>query len=295
MLKALLLAIVLLPQQEATEKIRPLHSEVQEILNELAYQDKDASLIPTGISQIIYDPTDNSIIARGTREAIAELRSLVAKLDSKVRTRVVLVSNNAASYIVALTKGQVPSVEVSVSPSQNGVVATGTPNDLSDLERLIKQLDVAPLALSLDVQVALPALGRRYSTVARVNNSAEWSYTDKTAAASVVVAPQVNADGTVTLSIKAGALDVVSTVTVRPRLGEQVYVHLLPTLRMNRQTNVMEPVISISTAVSGADPAAFLSGGAAGVAWSVQESGPVRLAPREAEVRIVVRVFAAAG
>ena len=38
-------------------------------------------LVPAGIEQVVYDPTDNSLIVRGTDDAIRELEQLVAQFD----------------------------------------------------------------------------------------------------------------------------------------------------------------------------------------------------------------------
>jgi general secretion pathway protein D len=48
-------------------------------------------LVPQGITSVVYDPTDNSLIVRGTDEAIRELEQLIAQFDVAPRQVIIKV------------------------------------------------------------------------------------------------------------------------------------------------------------------------------------------------------------
>jgi type II secretory pathway component GspD/PulD (secretin) len=55
------------------------------------------ALVPQGIQQVIYDPTDNSFIVRGSEEAIRELERLIEQFDQQPKQVVIKVEFVASS------------------------------------------------------------------------------------------------------------------------------------------------------------------------------------------------------
>jgi type II secretory pathway component GspD/PulD (secretin) len=170
--------------------------------------------LPAGISRIALDPTDNSIIAKGTPEALKELRRIIGEWDVPMSTQSIAIKNVAAQYLYDLLtlsgkfssgtgdKGFLPEgVKIEVDLKTNSIVLSGPDEDVREMAMLVPQFDVRPRQLTLEVKGAIPSMGRTISSTGQVVNNSTWTYVDESADTKLLIRPLVNGDGSITLSI----------------------------------------------------------------------------------------------
>jgi len=293
MVATLLLLLVANPLQDKVEKIH-----LKNTLAETVYERVKGVTIE-GLKRVAYDPTDNSFIAQGTPQALARLKELIAEIDNERRTETIGLRNNAASYMVWVLKGGdsgtdgfIPKgAETAVDKVANGVIVTGTPDQIREIEGLIEQLDVKPPDVKIDFRATLPKLNRLIESGGIVQTNATWSYTDKTSATSIRITPRLNNDGTVVLAFVGGALDtqVISVHKLSPK--QILAVRIYPGHRFVEGTNQVEPAMVIESKVGEIDATAFLSGQIEpGQGWSRQDGGAATTIAPQAELRFIVSI-----
>ena len=134
MFKALILLIAICPIQQRVEKIRLKYVEPNTVMQQLHLAGPSA-VLPVGIYQVVFDPTDNSIIVKGEADAIAQLKAAIARLDVDSAGKVVPIKNVAAQFMLERLVGT-PSepiasllpagVTIAVDPSRNALLVRGT-------------------------------------------------------------------------------------------------------------------------------------------------------------------------
>jgi hypothetical protein len=96
-----------------------------------------------GLKQILFDPTDESLIAQGTAPSLKAVRKILAKIDVReLMVRKFSVTNTDAKTLVDKIQKPFDGVDLIVfDPTDNAVLARGTGKGLDRLEHVIKGLD----------------------------------------------------------------------------------------------------------------------------------------------------------
>lgn len=262
MVATLLLMLVAAQEQVSVEKIHLKNAQAEAVYDRI----KEVSI--EGLSRVVYDPTDNSILAQGTRSALDALRKLVAQIDDGPLVETLPLIHTAASYIHGIItlkdsngRSMLPTdATAKVDKESNAIVVTGTSGAIRETEQLLRQFDVKPRELNLSFRARLPHLGRTIESTGTVQSNATWRYEDRSAALSVTIHPMFMANGDVMLVFKGGPLEanVVLQQALRPR--ERVLVCMAPRLQFKPGTNEYEPVVLTKVTESEDEAKAFLDG-----------------------------------
>ncbi len=309
MLSALLLFAAAVSLQSRVEKIPIQHTSLESIFEMFTPNGVLNPDLPEGIRSIVCDPTENCIFVSGTEASIAKLKELLVKLDAKQEKKVIPLKFRSAKYVFEMLtqtgrfcdptsigsfpNGFVPmGVKVALDPETNGIIAMGGNAVIRELELLLEQFDVKSSTVKLEVDGAVQKIDCTFSTVATVQNMSTWTYSSDSSDTKVSIQPRINGDRTITLFIRAGALDTEGTVAARIKSGEALFVRIHPGQRPNKETKQMEPVI-LGDHVSVTWPATFLlryEDIPVTLKWRSSSDGPVTIARRESELRLLIKV-----
>jgi type II secretory pathway component GspD/PulD (secretin) len=235
MLNALLLLAAVSFGQQSVEKIPIQHVTAESVV-------KAVSGRVWGIEQIVVDPTDNSILAKGTKEAIVLLRSLVRGFDQKHDVRSMPLKHLDAQYIHDLMKdsgwseidqgvsvGIVPfGLELTVDSRTNSLIVKGPPVAIREFELLLEQFDIPPHNVMLEVQGSIASLGRDITATNEIANGAVWSYSDLSANLKLQVRSSINGDGSVTILLSGSVAGKDIKQALRTRSDQTAYVRVDP-------------------------------------------------------------------
>jgi hypothetical protein len=237
MLNALLLLIAAGPLQDRAEKIPLQHVSAQAAYKRLTRPPG----LPTGVTHVVYDPTDNSIIVRGSEKGIEALRRDLKKFDVAQQTRVVQVKHVSAQYLYELItmtgrfadetagKGFVPDgVKLVVDATTNSIVAAGPEDGVRETELLLQQMDGPPRPLTIEVKGSIPSISRSIATKSEVVNNSTLTVDDGSSDTSLTIRPRVNGDGSVTVSVRGTVYGSTWSFVYRLRPGETYYVREVP-------------------------------------------------------------------
>jgi hypothetical protein len=295
MLNALLLfAAATMTGQDRVEKF-----PIKYLSAEYAYaRTKDAPNTIVGLKRVTFDPTDGSLVVQGTPEAIREFGRLLASIDFQSNSQVVPIKNVDAQYLYELltVTGRFsgerqgagilpPNVSLAVDVHANGIVVTGPDAGIREMELLIAQFDIKPVAIGYDIQGSMPLIGQSFESSGKVVNNSSFHYFDERTATSVVVNPRVNGDKTITAFVTAGTLGSEGKVIVRVKPGETVFVRVYPGMGTRGGPTVL------AAYGTGSVPAGFLEGTQVPreASMFVRADGPIKDAPKSAELRLVLK------
>ncbi|HXH60497.1 MAG TPA: hypothetical protein VNI20_03995 [Fimbriimonadaceae bacterium] len=233
MIFATLLLGTALQSSTHIDKIPVEHNRGVEVYNWLSPMDNANGLIPGGVTQIVFDPTDNSIIVKGTDEAIETLKKEIKLMVSAQTMQKLPVEHMSGKVLYNRfflnSKALVPDgLLLSASNADNTIVAIGSKDKIRQAGQLISQFDKQPRTLSLSLEGSVPKLGRRFSSSSTLANNSTWTYVDDSTDTRIEITPRVNADNTITLIGKAGALGTRVQIAQRVKSGTYAYVILKP-------------------------------------------------------------------
>ncbi len=309
MLSALLLFAAAVTSQDVVERITVQHTPAYDVFKAITDENAKIKESFAGVKRVTYDPTDNSLIVQGSREGIAELRDFIRKLDEQNAkpqepTKLIPLKNRSAQYIYEMVTmtgrfksdiagtGWVPKdLTLSVDQRTNSIAAQGSDASIREIELLLMQFDIKSMQVVVEVEASVPLMDRTFSTSGRIANNSSLNYVDDATDTRLKVTPRVNGDKTITFFVTGGALGTNATATFRVASGESTAVRIYPGQRRNQQSGDMENSI-LAEYLTGQIPDGFLKGADLPrhlVMRSVID-GPVALGPKEAELRLVIKV-----
>jgi hypothetical protein len=307
MLSSLLLLVAVQQDQLVIQKFPISHRSGSALYESLFPDGLRRAEIPTGIKELMVDYATNTIIAYGTQAAIDALRELLKELDAvEVMERLPLRRFDVSFMKELLTesgrftddrpKSTVSTLlplgaDIVVDVSTNSLLVSGAPGAIKKTRQLIDRIDVNAVPLRIDVQGSVIALGATFKNGGEVLNFSEWNGTHSETETTYSVHPRINPDGTGTVLVRGGALKTSAKFTAKVKAGETLAVRIFPGRRIVPVTNQYEPTILVEY-VTGPVPLGFLEGAPLPSDTKVTkiDDGPVAIAPREAELRLVIRV-----
>ena len=125
-----------------------------------------------------------------------------------------------SSIVQMIERGQlIESKALSADDRRGCVIASGSPEEVSDLQQLVSALDVAKRKLVAKMEIDSPLDKENYHIAADVYNNDKWKTTCGESAIEVGLQPRLNSDGSVTATLsfnskESGALTLVSRMKV---------------------------------------------------------------------------------
>jgi general secretion pathway protein D len=197
-------------------------------------------LVPNGIDYINYDPTDNSLVVRGTEEAIAQLQTYISMFDVAPRQVIVKVEfitttarlQNELGYNFSFNRGAFTTGFQPGLPSGAGSVflSWGTGNWALRLRAVLTENDgtnvSAPMVRTLNNQPASALFLTQipiFIPQTVINNNqvfTQYNVQFITAATQLLVTPRINDDETITMFLTPQISDITG-FSVSPD-GQQV-------------------------------------------------------------------------
>ena len=186
------------------------------------------SLVPQGIDYITYDPTDNSIVVRGTEEDIAELQTNISRFDvapKQVLIKIEFITTGSSlskslGYDFNYERANVffgEQAGIFARSSDPVFLAYSTGNITMRMRTLLSEgfgkVVNAPIIRTLNNQPA--ALNNSVSTTFFTSNVVSTtsgiitSFTPVflTIATQIIVTPRINGDGTITMYLQPNIAD----------------------------------------------------------------------------------------
>lgn len=110
------------------------------------------------------------------------------------------VHNRRPSAIVQIIeRGELTKVtEISANDLRGCVITSGTPEEVRDLQQLVKMFDVVKRKLSVKLDINSPIDKETYHLVGDVYNNDKWKTVCGESGLTVAIQPRLNSDGTVT-------------------------------------------------------------------------------------------------
>ena len=110
------------------------------------------------------------------------------------------VRNRRASTIVQMIeRGElIKTKEISANDLRGCVITSGSPDEVKDLQQLVKLFDVVKRKLSVRLDIVSPIDKENYHIVADVYNNDKWKTICGDSGLAVALEPRLNSDGTVT-------------------------------------------------------------------------------------------------
>jgi hypothetical protein len=161
------------------------------------------------------------------------------------------VHNRRASTIVhMIERGELfKTSDISANDLRGCVITSGSPDELKDLQQLVRMFDVVKRKLSVKLDIHSPVDKENFHIVADVYNNDKWKTICGESGLSVAVEPRLNSDGTVTAFLNFDTKDAGTiSLVYRMKVGSS------HTFSMGSIPKESGPEVKQAKASNGTDP-----------------------------------------
>ena len=140
--------------------------------------------------------------------------------------------------------GLVPEgATLELSSGSNSITVIGSSENLRETRNIIEVIDVAPIAVTVNIVASVPALGREFKASTTIYNNNRWDFEDRSSDSKLTVIPRVNGDGTVVMMVTCGSLGHYMLTVARIKPGDTLFGRLSAGETTDETTGKLVPAL----------------------------------------------------